>query len=227
MIEFVFLDLDDTILDFGWAERRALTAELRSHGFEPDDAMLRRYSEINVQHWQMLERGELTREQTLVRRFAVWLEELGLPFDPEVIQVGYESRLGSGHCFIDGAPELLDALVGRYRLFIASNGCASVQAGRIESAGIARYFERMFVSELMGADKPSREYFELCFSQIEGFDPSKAVIIGDSLTSDILGGLNTGMHTVWFDPNGRPSTDIVPEYTVRSLSEIPPLLEKM
>ena len=150
MIKHVFFDLDDTLLDFGKAEAAALKKALCLHGIEITPELSARYSRINDEQWKKLERGEMTREQVLLRRFEIFFAESGLSADAQAVQNDYERLLGIGHYFVDGAPELLEALSGRYRLYIASNGTASVQDGRIKSAGIGKYFDAVFISEHIG-----------------------------------------------------------------------------
>ena len=228
MMEFLFLDLDDTILDFHKAERLAISRTFRSFGLEPTDQVLERYHVINRQHWERLERGELTRDQVLTGRFQMLFEELGIPAQPQAVAKGYEHNLGLGHYFLPGAKEALDALRGKYRLFLASNGTASVQHSRLTSAGLYPYFEEVFVSQALGANKPSRAFFDACAARIPGYDPRKALMVGDSLTSDILGGINAGMKTCWVCPRGaqgRP--DIVPDYRIEALSQLPELLKTL
>ena len=228
MTEFLFLDLDDTILDFHKAERLAISRTFRSFGLEPTDQVLERYHVINRQHWERLERGELTRDQVLTGRFQMLFEELGIPAQPQAIAKGYEHNLGLGHYFLPGAKEALDTLRGKYRLFLASNGTASVQHSRLTSAGLYPYFEEVFVSQALGANKPSRAFFDACAARIPGYDPRKALMVGDSLTSDILGGINAGMKTCWVCPpevQGRP--DIVPDYRIEALSQLPELLKTL
>ena len=225
MMEFLFLDLDDTILDFHKAERLAISRTFRSFGLEPTEQVLERYHVINRLHWERLERGELTRDQVLTGRFQMLFEELGIPAQPQAIAKGYEHNLGLGHYFLPGAKEALDTLRGKYRLFLASNGTASVQHSRLTSAGLYPYFEEVFVSQALGANKPSRAFFDACAARIPGYDPRKALMVGDSLTSDILGGINAGMKTCWVCPRGaqgRP--DIVPDYRIEALSQLPELL---
>ena len=228
MMEFLFLDLDDTILDFQKAERLAISRTFRSFGLEPTEQVLERYHVINRLHWERLERGELTRDQVLTGRFQMLFEELGIPAQPQAIAKGYEHNLGLGHYFLPGAREALDTLRGKYRLFLASNGTASVQHSRLTSAGLYPYFEEVFVSQTLGANKPSRAFFDACAARIPGYDPRKALMVGDSLTSDILGGINAGMKTCWVCPRGaqgRP--DIVPDYRIEALSQLPELLKTL
>ena len=227
MIEFLFLDLDDTILDFHKAERIAISKTFQAFGLEPTEAVLDRYHVINRQHWERLEKGELTREQVLQGRFEVLFLEMGRRADAAAIARTYEHNLSIGHYFLPGAREALDALGKHCRLYLASNGTASVQQGRLTSAGLYPVFEKVFVSQELGFNKPSIEFFNACTRQIPGYDPQKAMMVGDSLTSDIQGGINAGMATCWVNPThapGRP--DIRPDYEIGALSELEGLLIK-
>ena len=227
MIEFLFLDLDDTILDFHKAERLANSKTFRSFGLEPTDQVLQRYHEINIRHWQMLERGELTREEVLVNRFGALFQEKGIDVDPELCARTYEHNLGIGHYFLPGAEETVKSLHRKYRLFLASNGTASVQHSRMTSAGLYPYFEQVFISQKIGYNKPSREYFDACYDMIPGFDPEKALMVGDSLSSDILGGINGGMKTCWVNPRHEKAEKIVPDYEIESITQLEKLLETL
>jgi len=226
MVEFLFLDLDDTILDFHKAEWIALGKTFRGFGLEPTDTVMARYSQINREHWERLERKELTREEVLVGRFEVLFREFGLVVDPVHCARTYEGNLAVGHYFIPGAPEAVEALSKRYKLYLASNGTAKVQAGRLASANISHFFQEIFVSQEIGANKPDLAYFERCFARIPGFDKTKAMIVGDSLTSDILGGIQAGIRTCWVNPEGKPGrADIKPDYEIRALHQLEALLE--
>ena len=228
MIEILFLDLDDTILDFHKAERLAISKTFRSFGLAPTEAVLDRYHVINRQHWEMLERGEITRDQVLTGRFQVLFQEMGIPADPKEVAKCYEHNLGIGHYFLPGAKEALDALRGRYRLFLASNGTASVQHSRLTSAGLYPYFEQVFVSQDLGSNKPAKEFFDACAARIPGYDADKAMMVGDSLTSDILGGIRAGMRTCWVNPAHKQAPEnIRPDYEIESLSQLPALLRKL
>ena len=228
MIEFLFLDLDDTILDFRKAERVAVSKTFASLGIAPTDAVVERYHIINDLHWKMLERGELTREQVLVRRFGTLFDELGLDTDPAECARRYSSNLAVGHYFLPLAEEAVAQLSKQYRLFLASNGTASVQHGRITSANLYRFFEDVFISQEIGANKPSAEYFRRCFARIPDFDPGRAMMVGDSLTSDIRGGINAGIQTCWVNPGHKTApADIQPDHEIKALHQLPALLEKL
>lgn len=227
MIKFIFLDLDDTILDFHRSEAIALTKTLQSLNVEPTDKVIARYSQINRAHWQALERKELTREQVLTGRFRQLFHELGMNVSPNVAQSLYEKNLSESHFFINGAPRLLMTLSRKYSLYIASNGTTIVQKSRIASSGIARYFKGIFLSQELDADKPQIEFFERSTGQIEGYNPDEAIILGDSITSDIQGGINAGMHTCWFNPHHRERGNITPEFEIADLAEFDTVLRKL
>lgn len=225
---FVFLDLDNTILDFSAAERNALRRALGEMGFSPDNEQLARYSVINIAQWEKLEDGLISREETLVSRFEIWFRELGLSLSGAEANHRYEGYLHEGHWFMPGAEALLERLHGEYGLYLASNGVASVQASRIASAGIARYFDGIFISEELGANKPDPAFFEACFARIPDFRLERALMVGDSLSSDIRGGKNAGMKTCWFNPGQKEARpELRADYEVRSLEELPGLLERI
>lgn len=226
MIEFLFLDLDDTILDFQKAERLALGKTLESFGLPPTDTVLARYHQINREHWERLERKELTREQVLVGRFAALFQEMGLSADAEKVARAYEENLSQGHYFLPGAEEALKSLSQTYKLYLASNGTAKVQAGRLKSAGIIPYFQEIFVSEEMGYNKPDPAYFDACFARIPGFRKDRAMMVGDSLTSDILGGIQAGIATCWVNPHHKTG-EIHPDYEIESITQLEALLHNL
>lgn len=227
MIRYVLFDLDDTILDFLKSEEEALAKTLLQFDIEPTEEVVLAYSRINKAQWKMLERGETTREALKVRRFSLLFEELGLDCDAEVARVSYEENLSHTCYFVPDALWLLDALYGKYKLYIVSNGITAVQTGRIAASGIAKYFEKIFLSEDIGVVKPQKEFFDACFAEIPDFDPTEAIIIGDSLSSDIQGGINAGIKTCWFNYRNTPADlAIVPDVETRDLREIPQILEQ-
>ena len=227
MIDFLFLDLDDTILDFKKAEYIAIGKTIAEFGADPTDEVRHRYHEINKWHWHQLELGKLTRAEVLENRFKVLFHELGVEVDAAAVARVYEKNLSQGHWFLPGAEETVDYLSKRYRLFLASNGTASVQKGRMTSANLYRFFETVFVSQEIGHNKPSKEYFDACFGSIPDFDPARALMVGDSLSSDIQGGINAGIRTVWVNPGHQDCGDIRPDFEIEALHQLPALLETL
>ena len=228
MYEILFLDLDDTILDFHKAERVAISKTIRDFGVEPTEEILARYHIINKRHWDQLELGTMTRVQVLENRFAVLFSELGVTADKTACARVYERNLSIGHYFLPGAEEAVASLSKKYRLFLASNGTTSVQMDRIASANLERFFEKIFISQQMGHNKPSKAYFDACFAQISNFDRSKTLIVGDSLTSDIRGGNNAGIATCWVNSQGLTCReDVQVDYEIPALSQLEAMLERV
>ena len=229
MIKYLFLDLDDTILDFKKAESIAIRRTMSAFGLEPTDALAARYSEVNERHWKALERGEMTRQQVLQGRFVMFFGEQGIAVDAAAVAKTYETFLSQGHWFLPGAEETVKKkLYGRYKLYLASNGTAVVQQGRMTSADLYPYFEESFVSQELGHNKPSKEYFEAAFARIPGFEPEECLMVGDSLTSDILGGKNAGLRTVWVNPHHKTAPEhLKPDYEIERLADLPALLEEL
>lgn len=226
--EFLLIDLDDTIFDFKRAEREAIPKTIRSFGLEPTEEVLARYHVINRWHWEQLELGNLTRKEVTENRFGMLFEEYGVHADKAACARAYAENLSMGHFWIPGAEAALQALQGKYRLFLASNGTASVQRRRMDSADLGSYFEDVFISQELGANKPAVAYFEACFARIPGFDRSRAMIIGDSLSSDIRGGNNAGISTCWVNPEGKPHDgEVRVDYEIKSLAQLPALLENL
>lgn len=218
----LLFDLDNTILDFNSGEHAALSGALRHFGIEPTEEILSVYHEINIKYWEMLERGELSRKQVLEGRFDELFERYDIDCTGEKIQSVYEKYLGAQHEFVPGARELLELLYEKNDLYIVSNGCSGIQAPRIAGAGLEKYFKAFFVSEDIGYDKPDMRFFEYCIAHIPDFSHGRAVIIGDSLTSDIKGGKNAEITTCWFDPEKKsaPVRD-KPDYVIYGLDELP------
>ena len=228
MIKNVLFDLDDTLLDFHRAEAEAISFTLKEIGINPSEENIALYSKINRSCWAKLETGEYTREEVLHRRFDILFDTLGVNGDSHETQKLYEYRLSLGAYYLDGAEDLLDCLYGKYRLYIATNGIINVQSRRIKDSGIGKYFEKIFVSEKIGYNKPDKRFFDAAFAEIPGFKHEETVIVGDILTSDIKGGINAGIKTVYFNQNRRKNdTGITPNYEIAKLSDLIKLLEKM
>ena len=207
---FALFDADHTLFDFARAEREAVSACLAARGLPSDDRTIRLYSDINVGYWKMLERGEITRDALKIARFQSLFDELGCKDDAADIAIDYENNLAKQMFLIDGAEELLASLHGRCQIYIITNGTATVQRPRLSRSPLTPYFDGCFISEEMGASKPDRAFFEQVAAAIPNFEPRKALVIGDSLTSDIQGGINMGWDTCWYNPYGLPIPDGMP-----------------
>ena len=218
-------DADNTLLDFTRSEHEALCACLAERGISTDAETVGLYSRINDRHWRRLEQGLTTRSRLKVERFCDFFAELGYEGDPARMAADYIAALSQQRFLVDGALELIQGLHGRCRLYIITNGNASVQRSRFGGCPLAPYFDGAFISEEMNCAKPEPIFFEQVAAGIPDFSPRDALIIGDSLTSDIAGGIGVGLDTCWYNPTGNSAPAGMPiTYTVSSLSEIRPIL---
>lgn len=228
MIKYVLIDLDDTILDFKMSEKVALTKTLSQLGVDVNEQIVNKYSTYNISQWKRLELGEITREEVKINRYRLLFDYMGVDLSPELATKMYEDYLAQGHYFIDGAKELLEKIYNDYELYLVSNGSKRVQQGRLKSAAISQMFKEIFVSEDVGIEKPSIDFFNYVFSRIQNFDKAEAIIIGDSLSSDIKGGINAGIKTIWFNPKHNVNnSNLKPDFEIDSLKKLPDLLRKI
>lgn len=221
--EILLFDADNTILDFDKAEEEALKLSFAQCGIFYDDNVLSVYRRNNVRQWQLFESGAIAdKSEVLSSRFVETFKELDIALDSAKTAELYEAYLHNGFYVIDGAESVLKQLQKQgFKLYLVSNGVLSIQNARMKGSGLDKYFLRRFVSEEVGRPKPSREYFDYCFSHIDGFDQSKTLIIGDSLTSDIQGGVNAGIDTCWYNSKRTVnSTLLKPTYEIYNLEEL-------
>ncbi len=220
MYDTLLLDLDDTILDFLASENSAIRLTLADMDVPYDDAVIDLYSRINEEEWKKMERGETTREELVIHRFMRLYEILGITRDATATQRIYERRLGDSPVYLPGAREALETLATRYDLYLVSNGLCVVQDRRLADANLLPLFQGIFISERVGYNKPQAEFFDRVFSVIGEERRARTVIIGDSLTGDILGGIRAGIRTIWVNTRDRAGNPaILPDCTVSSLVE--------
>ena len=205
MKNIFLLDMDDTLLDFPKAERAALFTTLAAFGIGQDERLLARYHAINDGLWKALERGEIAREALKVKRFSLLIDEFSLPLDPAAVSAAYFSNMEEC-CFpYEGVHSFLKALQNAGRIYICTNGGKKIQRRHIELAGFAPYLDGVFISEEIGADKPSEQFARYCTAHIAGFRAENAVYLGDSLTSDKKCAEAMGVDFVLFAPRGVPA----------------------
>lgn len=201
--EYVLLDADHTLFDFDEAERQALQSVLAARGFSPTQALEARYLTINRGLWARFDRGEVDQKWLLVERFAILLRELGSEMDPAEMNRDYLQRLGGCGILLPGAAEFCTALAPHCTLAIVTNGASVAQRGRFGGSVIAPLFSGLFISEELGFQKPQREFFDVVCHEMGISDRSRVVMVGDNLRTDILGGINAGLDTIWYNPEHR------------------------
>ena len=209
----VLLDADNTLFDFDRAEHRALRLALEAHGIPCTPAAEETYLAVNRDLWAAFDRGEISQPDLVVARFARTLEALGRAGDPAALNADYLALLGEQSDLLPGALELCQALAPHCTLALCTNGVASVQRGRLARSPLGAFFPHPFISQELGYQKPQPEFFQAVFAALGLADLSGAVMVGDTLGSDILGGVRAGVDTIWFNPKGLPGRpDIVPTH---------------
>ena len=216
-------DIDGTLLDFHAAEAAAIRTLFQKYGFGIcSDEMLRDYSGINTGWWKRLELGEVTKKQVLLGRFLdfFWKYELD-PAQAEAFNADYQLALGDTICFCPNALETVQALKGQVLQCAVTNGTLIAQKKKLAASGLDQILDKLFISDVIGIEKPNLGFFQAVFDQIGIFSPDDVMIIGDSLTSDIQGGMNAGICTCWYNPTGSPAPDKYHiDYEIHDLSQV-------
>ncbi len=202
--EWLLFDADGTIFDFEASSAEALTETFFYGGIAHTDATVDAYYRINKACWEAFERGEISAEILRTERFRRLLAELGLEGDPKDLSEQYIYQLSQGTHLLPGARDLLFVLHTRIDLLLITNGLKEVQRPRFSATNMSRFFKHTVISDEVGYAKPDPRIFDICFEKMGQPDKSKVLIIGDSLTSDIQGGINYGIDTCWFNPTGKP-----------------------
>ena len=219
--KILLFDVDDTLLDFGANETDSLNKLFQQHGYTFSDELFRVYNSVNKQLWTDYENGNIVLADVLNSRFSKTMLRLGKVVDGIEWENMYRELLGNGCQLIEGALELCQSLSASHRLFVITNGITKTQIKRLKQSGLYEFFEDIFDSQSIRFQKPSKEFFEYVMSHIKDFDINEALIIGDSLNSDIKGGLLLGIDTCWINRKSQKcSAEIQSTYTVTSLMEL-------
>lgn len=229
MIKTILWDIDNTLLDFFMAEANSLNNRFADYGLGTCSLdAARRFDEINVLFWQYIEKGTMSREDALTGRFKAFFEKEGIPFsDFKNFNIAFEKGLADKVFVNDGAFETVKALKGKYKQYAVTNGAVDVQNERLEKSGFDKLFDGVFISEGIGYEKPSKEFFSYVLNIIEPCNIDEIIIVGDSLTSDMLGGNNAKIKTCWYNPNGNTNNrGLKIDYEIKNLNEIFDILKK-
>ncbi len=224
MYRYLFFDADGTLFDFNEAENRAFYQMAAKLGLEASPEQLQAYKACNEACWKAFERSELTQATLKIKRFEDFFASEGLSLDPVLASRTYQRFLSEQGILYKESLPLLDALIERgYTLYLASNGIAEVQRGRLSHSNTHGYFKDIFISEEIGSQKPDEQFFSVMFERSGLYaQKSECLMIGDSLTSDIQGGLSYGLDTLWLNMGGshKNSSTVKPTYEVHSLPEM-------
>ena len=219
------MDVDDTLLDFKECARENVRNCCSKNGIQYSDHLFEFFLSRNIVLWNRIEDGLLTVDELHQTRWAGIFHDLGIEADGPSFELDFIAGLRDTSVPVAGAHKVMEYLHNRYKIYVVSNASNLQQSTRLGKAGLMQYVDGVFGSLDIGYNKPSRDYFDYCFSQLNGTRPEQTVIIGDSLNADISGGIAYGLHTIWFNiRNVEPSDSTFPDYTIHSLSEIPDIL---
>lgn len=198
-ITTVFLDVDDTLLDFDKCAKESMFAVAKMFSIQLPENAMEIFHPINNSFWEKINAGKLTLNELYKQRWNTVLSAMGISFDGEEFEKHFLKTLHQTAVKTEGADELLEYLSKKYVLNVASNAPLNQQRIRLQKAGILKYFKNIYTSESIGYAKPQPEFFEFC---LKGLNPSECVMIGDSLSADIDGAESMGMNTIWFNKKG-------------------------
>lgn len=223
--KFLLFDVDHTLLDFRASEKKALTQTFAEYGLPFPDAVYQQYLIQNAKLWQDYEKGLIDRQAVLHTRFCRLFAQFGYAADGAAFEDSYRLHLNHACDKMPDAIEVIQRLSQSHELYIVTNGVVSTQKMRLRDSGLAPYFRDVFISEEIGCQKPQKAFFDNCFSRIPAFSSDAALIIGDSLSSDIKGGNLAGIETCWFNPDGKENdTDAKADYEIHALRDLYALL---
>ena len=226
-IKAILWDVDGTLLDFAAAEKAAIQTLFGAFGLgHCTDGMAARYSAINDGYWKRLERGEINKQQVLLGRFREFFSELGIDPDlAEPFNARYQVALGDTIVYRDDSLEIIKALHGRVKQYVVSNGTVVAQTKKLSRSHLGEWMDGVFLSEQLGAEKPSPRFFQQVFAALPSFSKADMLLVGDSLTSDMKGGIDAGIPTCWYNPTHQPRPkDMAIDYEITDLSQVLELL---
>lgn len=224
--QYLLFDVDGTLLDFQAAESAALKQLFALENLELTPELEGSYKTMNEEMWRQYELGELTREEVVNQRFGIFFNKIGRQVDSLAMEQRYRVFLNQGHQLLGNSLQIIQDLSQKVDLYIVTNGTSETQYQRLTDSGLLPYFKDIFVSEDVGSQKPTKAFFDYVFGRIPHFNKKKSVIIGDSLTSDIKGGLAAGIDTVWLSAESVvPDGEIEPTYMIEKLEDIYNILE--
>lgn len=212
----IFLDMDNTLFDFNKSEKFALKKALNHFNIKMTDEIAYKYNIINAQMWEKLQSSNIMINELQTSRFELLFEQLNITnIDLIIVNNIYNIALGECTFLIDGAKELCKSLYGKCNLYIASNGIEENQLNKLKKSGLIKYIKRVFSSEKLSFKKPDKKFFQYMFTELNIQDKSKCIILGDSISADIIGGKNVGIKTCLFDKSHRH--DGVADYSINKL----------
>lgn len=220
----VFIDIDDTLLDFTKCANDAIKSACNKFGVPYTTTLVDTFHPINLDLWHRLEKKEVTKEKLFDTRFQIVFDKLDIKADGIAFETAFRENFHESAILVDGARDLLEYLRSKYKVYVASNASMHQQTNRMKRAELDGYIDGYFVSEEIGFPKPQKEFFAACFKALPDVKPQDVVMIGDSLSADIKGACEYGLKTIWYNHRNEPTADVKCDYIVSRLSEVKNIL---
>lgn len=220
----VFIDIDDTLLDFTKCANDAIKSACNKFGVPYTTTLVDTFHPINLDLWHRLEKKEVTKEKLFDTRFQIVFDKLGIKADGIAFETAFRENFHESAILVDGARDLLEYLRSKYKVYVASNASMHQQTNRMKKAELDGYIDGYFVSEEIGFPKPQKEFFDACFKALPDVKPQDVVMIGDSLSADIKGACEYGLKTIWYNHRNELTVGVKCDYIVSRLSEIKNIL---
>ncbi|MDE5756626.1 MAG: YjjG family noncanonical pyrimidine nucleotidase [Clostridia bacterium] len=224
----LLIDADDTVLDFKNSERDAIIALCEQYEIADKNGVADKFKQINRRMWDMFELGLVTREEIFYSRFEELFAFFGID-GKNIIEVGDQYRENMAHSrrIIHGARAFLRRISQNHDLYCVTNGITRTQKMRMKASGLGKYFKKLYISQEINLAKPSKEFFQYVIADIGAVDLDDIYIIGDSLSSDILGGINSGIKTILFNRENKKICDIRPDFEVKNYVQLERIIENL
>ncbi len=221
MITTVLIDVDNTLLDFNACAEATIKKQFIKWNLKYDESVFPVFRAVNDMLWCKIETGEINKPTLYQLRWKTIFECLGTAADGPLFEQEFREAFSESRQAVEGAYEILEYLSEKYTVCVASNASYQQQIKRLTNAGMMNYITHIFNSEQIGFPKPEKRFFDVCFERLGNVPKENTVLIGDSLTADIKGGVEYGIKTIWFNYDKLPVTnDIKADYIVDSLVQI-------
>jgi putative hydrolase of the HAD superfamily len=222
--KWLLFDLDGTLFDYDKGEKIAFQQTFNDFTLNYQDEYLKIYDSINKDLWKKFELGEIEVSVLKVERFELLLNKIGHKRNAAEFSKKYQTNLSNCTYLLDGVEDLLSEVENCYKMMLITNGLKEVQRPRLKNSNIKNYFSDIVISEEVGSAKPDKKIFDKAFEKMNAPEKSEVLMIGDSLTSDIAGGINYGLDTCWLNSNKQSSNSFKPSFEINKISELKNIL---
>lgn len=218
----LLFDADNTLFDFDLAQKQSLENAVKGAIGFFDAQWLETYAQISNSYWDRFEAGTITVEQLKQRRFEDFTETLQLDVSSDRLNQSYISNLSQCAMLVENCDHVITTLAKTgVKLVVVTNGLSIIQRPRLKAASFTPHFESIIISDEIGIAKPDPRIFQAAMDSVDASTKSKTLMVGDSLKSDIRGGIDFGIDTCWFNPNrNKNNLNFESKYEIQRLEQI-------